>query len=63
MYVREGDGMREGWQFTIIDIGSGEILFQQLYSEEYLEDAMSSFVEESGGIELGTKLEITEVAE
>jgi hypothetical protein len=55
--------MREGWQFTVIDLGSGEIVFHELYPEEYLEDAMSSFVEQVGGMELGTKLEIVEVAE
>jgi hypothetical protein len=55
--------VRDGWQFTVTDIESGEILFQQLYPEEYLEDAMSSFVEEAGGMELGTKLEIVEVVE
>ena len=55
--------MREGWQFTILDIQSGDIVFQHLYPEEYLEDAMSSFVEQAGGMELGTKLEIVEVYE
>jgi hypothetical protein len=55
--------MREGWQFTIVDIQSGETVFQELYPEEYLEDAMSSFVEQAGGVELGTRLEIVEVGE
>lgn len=52
---------KEGFRFSIVDVASGEPVFEKVYPHEYLEDAFAAFVQDVGGLELGTRLEIEEV--